>query len=90
MTITENRQVIRDTAARMFRSEDLDPAERETSAGLLRANPAFGLPHMVRCNWCHEMTVLFRDEDLGVFKRTVRGWRCTKCDEHATNQEVRF
>ena len=85
-----DRQVIRKTAGRMFRSEDLDPNERETSAALLRANPTVGMPHMVRCNWCHEMTVLFRDEDRGVFERTRRGWRCTKCNEHAASQEVRF
>jgi len=85
-----DRQVVRDTAGRMFRSEDLDPNERETSAALLRENPAIGLPHMVRCNWCHQMKVLFRDEDLGVFERTRRGWRCKKCDEHASSQEVRF
>ena len=85
-----NRQIIRDTAGRMFRSDDLLGDEKETSAELLRANPTLGNPHMVRCNWCHEMTVLFRDEDLGVFERTRRGWRCKKCDEHAASQEVRF
>lgn len=85
-----DRQVIRTTAGRMFRSEDLEPNEREISAKLLRENPTMGMPYMVRCNWCHEMIVLFRDEDIGVFERTRRGWRCTKCDEHAASQEVRF
>jgi len=85
-----DRQVVRNTAGRIFRSEDLQKNERETSAALLRENPTVGLPHMVRCNWCHAMNVLFRDEDIGVFERTGRGWRCTKCDEHAASQEVRF
>ncbi|MGZ8811851.1 MAG: hypothetical protein ACXW29_11995 [Thermoanaerobaculia bacterium] len=84
------RQSIRETAGRMFRSDELNPDERETSAALLRANPELGNPHMVRCDWCYEMSVLFRDEDRGVFERTRRGWRCTKCNEHALSQEVRF
>ncbi|GAC1437302.1 MAG: hypothetical protein NVSMB68_09210 [Thermoanaerobaculia bacterium] len=85
-----DRQVIRDTAGRVFRSDDLVGAERENAAQFLRDNPALGNPHMVRCPWCHETTMLFRDEDLGVFIRTRRGWRCTPCDDHAASQEVRF
>lgn len=85
-----DRQAIRDTAGRVLRSDDLARNEKESVAEFLRANPALGNPHMVRCDWCHETTVLFRDEDLGVFTRTARGWRCTKCNNHARNQEVRF
>jgi hypothetical protein len=85
-----DRQIIRDTAGKVFRSDELAANEKETAAELLRSNPTFGNPHMVRCNWCHETTMLFRDEDQGAFKRTARGWRCTKCDEHAASQEVRF
>jgi hypothetical protein len=85
-----NRTTVRDTAGRMFRSEDLAGSERENAAEFLRANPALGNPHMVRCPWCHETTMLFRDEDIGAFTRSGRGWRCTKCNEHAASQEVKF
>jgi hypothetical protein len=85
-----DRQMIRDTAGRMHRSDDLARNEKEAVAEFLRANPTLGNPHMVRCDWCHETTVLFRDEDQGVFTRTPRGWRCTTCNDHAASQEVRF
>jgi hypothetical protein len=85
-----DRQIVRDTAERVLRSEDLGNGERETAAAFLRANPTLGNPHMVRCDWCHETTMLFRDEDMGVFTRTRRGWRCTMCNDHAASQEVRF
>lgn len=85
-----DRQIIRETAGRVLRSEGLAASERENAAEFLRANPTLGNPHMVRCDWCHETTMLFRDEDLGGFTRTLRGWRCTACDEHARSQEVRF
>jgi len=45
---------------------------------------------MVRCDWCHEAQVLFRDEEKDAFTRTGRGWRCATCDNHAASQEVRF
>jgi hypothetical protein len=82
--------MIRDTAGRVFRSDDLATNEKQAAADYLRANPTVGNPHMVRCNWCHETTMLFRDEDQGAFTRTRHGWLCTKCDEHAASQEVRF
>ena len=85
-----DRQIIRDTALKVFRSDDLATDEKETAAELLRSDPTVGNPHVVRCNWCHETTMLFRDEDHNTFKRAGRGWRCTKCDEHAASQEVRF
>jgi len=85
-----DRQTIRETAGRMNRSEDLAPNEKESAAEFLRANPTLGNPHMVRCDWCHQATVLFRDEDKGTFSRTHRGWRCTTCNDHAASQEVRF
>ena len=85
-----DRQAIRDTAGKVSRSDDLATNEKGTVTDYLRANPTLGNPHMVRCDWCHETAVLFRDEDQGVFTRTHRGWRCTKCDDHAASQEVRF
>jgi Zn-finger protein len=89
MTVVD-RETVRVTAGRMLRSEDLDGRERENAAEFLREHLAPGNPHMVRCDWCHETLMLFRDEDMGSFTRTERGWRCTKCDEHARSQEVRF
>lgn len=85
-----DRQIVRETAGRMLRSEDLAESEREKAAEFLRENAALGNPHMVRCDWCHETTMLFRDEDRGAFTRTVRGWRCNTCDENAASQEVKF
>ena len=85
-----DRQIIRDTAGRVFRSDDLAAMEKENAAEFLRENPALGNPHMVRCPWCHATTMLFRDEDLGSFTRSGRGWRCDKCNEHAASQEVKF
>jgi hypothetical protein len=74
----------------MFRSDDLAVNEKQDAADYLRANPAIGNPHMVRCSWCHEATMLFRDEEKGGFTKAGRGWRCSKCNEHAASQEVRF
>lgn len=85
-----DRQIIRETAGRVLRSDDLALNERESAAEYLRANPALGNPHMVRCDWCHETIMLFRDEDQGSFTRTLRGWRCTTCQTNAASQEVRF
>ena len=85
-----DRVSIRATAGRINRSDDLAAGEKEAVAEFLRNNPSVGNPHIVRCDWCHETTVLFRDEDLGSFTRTARGWRCKTCDSHAASQEVRF
>ena len=85
-----DRQMVRDTAGRMLRSDDLAVNEKKDASDYLRANPALGNPHMVRCSWCHQSTMLFRDEDKDAFIRTPRGWRCAKCNEHASSQEVRF
>ena len=85
-----DREIVRGTAGRMLRSEDLAGTEKENATAFLREHPALGNPHMVKCDWCSETTMLFRDEDLGGFTRTVRGWRCTACDEFARSQEVRF
>ena len=85
-----SRQVVRVTAGRVLRSEDLIGDEKEVAAGILRANPAFGNPHVVRCPWCRETRTLFRDEDDGPFKLTTHGWRCGNCDVRAASQEVRF
>jgi len=85
-----DRQMIRDTAGRVLRSDDLAANELEAVAAFLRANPAMGNPHVVRCDWCHQTQVLFPDEEKDAFKRSGRGWRCTTCDNHAAWQEVRF
>ena len=85
-----DRQMVRDTAGRMFRSDDLAGSEKQDATDYLRANPAIGNPYMVRCSWCHQNRMLFRDEDKDSFTRTKRGWLCTNCNEHAASQEVRF
>jgi hypothetical protein len=85
-----DRQIVRDTAERMFRSDDVARNEKQDATTYLRANPSIGNPHMVRCSWCHQTRMLFRDEDKDSFIRTARGWRCTNCNEHAASQEVRF
>ena len=85
-----SRQIVRLTAGRVLRSEDLIGNEKEVAAGILRANPAFGNPHVVRCPWCRETRTLFRDEDDDPFQLTAHGWRCSTCDVRAASQEVRF
>jgi len=84
------RQAIRMTAGKLNRSEELIADERETAAAMLRANPEFGNPHVVRCSWCHETRTLFRDENDGPFERTAHGWRCESCNISAASQEVKF
>jgi DNA gyrase inhibitor GyrI len=84
------RQVVRRVAAKILRSDDLDPGEKEIAAGILRANPAFGNPHAVRCDWCHESRTLFRDENEVPFELADGGWRCVTCDERAACQEIKF
>ena len=90
MNVEIDRETVRATAGRMLRSEELGDSERENAEAFLRENNASGNPHMVKCDWCQATLMLFRDEDMGSFTRTGRGWRCTKCDEHARSQEVRF
>lgn len=85
-----NRQVVRTTAGKVLRSEDLGAGEKEAAAHFLRANPDFGNPHAVRCNWCRQTRMLFRDENDGPFKLIARGWLCEPCDARASSQEVRF
>jgi hypothetical protein len=85
-----DRQVVRETAGRMLRSDALTGNEREAAAEFLRGNPAIGNPHMVRCTWCAQSMMLFLDEEKGSFARAQRGWRCTACDEFAASQEVKF
>lgn len=84
------RQTVRTTAGRVLRSEELLAGEKEAAAGFLRANPALGNPHIVRCDWCRETRTLFRDENDGPFRLTARGWHCETCNIAAGNQEVRF
>jgi hypothetical protein len=84
------RQTVRITAGKVLRSDDLIADEKEVAAAFLRANPAFGNPHVVRCGWCGETRMLFRDENEGPFKLTARGWNCGPCDVRATSQEVKF
>ena len=85
-----NRQTVRTTAGKILRSDDLNAGEKETAAGLLRANPELGNPHVVRCDWCRETRTLFEDEDDGPFKRAGHGWLCVPCNARAASQEVRF
>lgn len=84
------RQVVRITAGKVLRSDDMIGDEKEVAAEILRANPEFGYPHIVRCAWCRETRTLFRDESEGPFKLTARGWLCESCDVSAASQEIRF
>ncbi|MEA2465726.1 MAG: hypothetical protein QOJ98_3473 [Acidobacteriota bacterium] len=84
------RQVVRTTAGKILRSEDLTAGEKEMAVGILRGNPEFGNPHAVRCGWCHESRTLFRDENDGPFELTSRGWLCVTCDVRAASQEIKF
>jgi len=85
-----SRDVVRTTAGKVLRSDDLIADEKETAAAILRANPDFGNPHVVLCDWCHETRTLFRDENEGPFKRTTHGWLCEACNVRAASQEVKF
>jgi hypothetical protein len=87
---TDTRQKVRTTAGKVLRSDDLIAGEKEAAAGLLLANPEFGYPHVVRCNWCRETRTLFRDENDGPFTLTAHGWLCTPCDVRAASQEIKF
>jgi hypothetical protein len=85
-----SRQVVRTTAGRVLRSDDLIADEKEVAAAILKANPHFGNPHVVRCDWCRETRTLFRDENEGPFKLTTHGWLCETCNVRASSQEVKF
>jgi len=84
------RDIVRTTARKVLRSDDLGVGEKQTAAAILLANPAFGNPHVVRCDWCRETRMLFRDECDGPFTLTAHGWRCDPCNVPAASQEVRF
>jgi hypothetical protein len=84
------RQVVRETAGKVLRSEELIADEKAVAAGILRANPDLGNPHVVRCPWCRETRTLFRDENEAPFKIAGHGWHCELCDVSASSQEVRF
>lgn len=84
------RQIVRTTAGKVLRSDDLAAGEREIAAGILRAHPEMGNPHVVRCDWCRETRTLFRDEADAPFELTARGWLCAHCDARASSQEVRL
>jgi hypothetical protein len=85
-----DRDVVRTTAGKVLRSDDLIGDEKEVAAGILRAHPALGNPHAVRCDWCHASRTLFRDENDGPFKLAARGWLCEPCDMRAASQEIKF
>lgn len=85
-----NRDVVRVTAGKVLRSDDLIGDEKEIAAGILRDHPEFGNPHAVRCDWCHAARTLFRDENDGPFKISALGWRCEPCDMRAASQEIKF
>ena len=85
-----NRQVVRMTAGKVLRSEDMVADEKEVAAAILRENPQFGNPHVVRCDWCRETRTLFRDENDGPFRLTAHGWLCEACNVRAAHQEVKF
>jgi hypothetical protein len=85
-----NRQAVRTTAEKVLRSDDLITGEKAAAAAILLANPAFGNPYAVRCDWCHESRTLFRDENDGPFKRAEHGWLCEPCNVRARDQEIRL
>jgi hypothetical protein len=84
------RQIVRLTANKLLRSDDLVAGEKEIAIAFLQANPQFGNPHIVRCGSCNETRTLFRDENDGPFKLASRGWLCEKCDMSAASQEIKF
>jgi hypothetical protein len=85
-----NRQIVRVTAGKVLRSDDLVAGEKETAADILRTTPSLGNPHAVRCDWCHASRTLFRDEADAPFTLTAHGWHCAKCNARAASQEIRF
>lgn len=86
----ESRDIVRTTALKVLRSDDLIADEKDVAAAMLRAHPEIGSPHAVRCDWCHASRTLFRDESDGPFKLTAHGWTCESCNMPAASQEIRF
>lgn len=86
----QSRQLVRTTAEKVLRSDDLIGNEKEVAADILRTHPALGNPHVVRCNWCRQTRTLFRDENEGPFKLTPHGWLCGPCDVNASSQEIKL
>ncbi len=86
----KTRQIVRNTAGKALRSDDLIGNEKQLAVDILFANPQFRNPHVVRCNWCRETRMLFRDESEGPFTLTAHGWLCVPCDVRAANQEIKF
>lgn len=84
------REAVRSTAAKLLRSDDLEPGEKDEAVAFLRANPGIGYPHAVRCDWCHEYRTLFRDESNAPFTLTAHGWNCEPCAMPARSQEIRI
>ncbi|HYM61991.1 MAG TPA: hypothetical protein VEZ11_14010 [Thermoanaerobaculia bacterium] len=84
------REAVRATAGKVLRSEELIADEKEAATAILQANPEFGNPHVVRCDWCHQTRTLFRGEDEKPFKHITHGWLCEACDVRAASQEVKF
>lgn len=89
-TETEPREVVRVTAGKLLRSDDLIGNEKDVASEILRAHPELGFPHVVRCNWCRETRTLFRDEAAAPFQLTAHGWHCVSCDVSAASQEIKF
>ena len=85
-----DRDILRATAAKVLRSDDLVADEKAVASAMLRENPAIGNPYAVRCSWCHQTRTLFRDENDGPFQLTAHGWFCTECNESAWSQEIKF
>jgi hypothetical protein len=83
------RQVVRNTAGKILRSDDLVGDERAVAVAILLANPSFGNPHIVRCDWCHETRTLFGDENESPFQLIERGWLCQPCNARAASQEIK-
>lgn len=84
------REIVRVTAGKLMRSDDLLDDERAVAAEILLANPGFGYPHIVQCAWCRESRTMFRDENEAPFERTANGWRCNACDVAAASQVIKF
>ena len=84
------RQIVRLTANKILRSDDLVAGEKDIAVSILHANPEYGNPHVVRCGWCNETRTLFRDESDGPFTPNARGWLCEHCEVRAASQEIKF
>jgi hypothetical protein len=89
-TLPGGRELVRTTAGKVLRSDDMVGDEKATASAFLKANAAFGNPHVVRCDWCRETRTLFRDESDGPFQLTEHGWRCEPCNARAASQEIKF